>query len=122
MPWYDRGTGSGAEILELFGSIDFDPEYDHKKGRSRRGRSSSIRRSGPWRSVGSVGLNRIYTFENDTGPDDANHAQNGVLILYDPRQQDGRILEDMHLMDVAPTILDRLGEPVPEGMQGKIIC
>lgn len=24
------------EILKLFGRIDFDPSYDHKKGRSRR--------------------------------------------------------------------------------------
>ncbi len=24
------------EILKLFGTIDFDPEYDHKKGRSRQ--------------------------------------------------------------------------------------
>lgn len=23
------------EVLDLFGSIDFDPDYDHKKGRSR---------------------------------------------------------------------------------------
>lgn len=23
-------------IMELFGTIDFDPGYDHKKGRSRR--------------------------------------------------------------------------------------
>lgn len=25
-----------AEILKIFGSIDFDPSYDHKKGRTRR--------------------------------------------------------------------------------------
>lgn len=24
------------EVLKLFGRIDFDPDYDHKKGRSRR--------------------------------------------------------------------------------------
>jgi Arc/MetJ family transcription regulator len=24
------------EVLKIFGTIDFDPEYDHKKGRSRR--------------------------------------------------------------------------------------
>ena len=27
-----------------------------------------------WRSVGTVGTGQIHTFENDTGPDDANHA------------------------------------------------
>lgn len=25
-----------AEIVGLFGSVDFDPTYDHKKGRTRR--------------------------------------------------------------------------------------
>tara|TARA_R110001592_G_scaffold52355_1_gene160252 strand:- start:962 stop:1162 length:201 start_codon:yes stop_codon:yes gene_type:complete len=24
------------QVLKLFGTIDFDPNYDHKKGRSRR--------------------------------------------------------------------------------------
>ncbi len=36
-----------------------------------------------WRSMGFVGgPNRsIYTYENDTGPDDANHAPYGIFIL-----------------------------------------
>src|SRR5262249_48248094 len=34
-----------------------------------------------WRSVGTIGNPDIYTFENDTGPDDANHAQQGMYIL-----------------------------------------
>ena len=33
-----------------------------------------------WRSVGSIGFNSIWTHENDTGPDDANHAQHGIFI------------------------------------------
>jgi predicted AlkP superfamily phosphohydrolase/phosphomutase len=33
-----------------------------------------------WRSVGSVGLNGIYTFENDTGPDEANHDWKGIFL------------------------------------------
>ena len=35
-----------------------------------------------WRSVGTIGGDDgIHTFENDTGPDDANHAQDGMIIL-----------------------------------------
>ena len=37
-----------------------------------------------WRSNGSVGHGRYCTFENDTGPDDANHAQYGLLIAAGP--------------------------------------
>ncbi len=75
-----------------------------------------------WRSVGSLGHNSIYTFENDIGPDDANHAQHGVFILYDPRRSVGRKVEGLNVLDVAPTILDLFGLPVPRDMQGKVIA
>jgi predicted AlkP superfamily phosphohydrolase/phosphomutase len=75
-----------------------------------------------WRSVGSFGLPDIYTFENDTGPDDANHAQNGVFVLWDPhKDHGGRSVDGLQLMDVAPTILDVMGVPVPSDVQGRII-
>ena len=73
-----------------------------------------------WRSVGSVGLNSIYTFENDTGPDDANHAEHGIFILAGTDRAPGKV-ENLHVMDVAPTILKLLGEEVPGDMEGKPI-
>jgi predicted AlkP superfamily phosphohydrolase/phosphomutase len=75
-----------------------------------------------WRALGSFGLPDIYSFENDLGPDDANHDQEGIFVLWDPRQNhDGRYVEGLQLMDVAPTVLDLLGEPVPPDMQGKVV-
>ena len=74
-----------------------------------------------WRSLGSLGHGGIHTFENDTGPDDANHAQQGMFILYDPRQNGGGRRVDAHLMDVAPTILEGMGLPVPRDMEGSVI-
>ena len=73
-----------------------------------------------WRSVGSVGLGSILTFENDTGPDDANHSEQGIFILREPRGRQGQ-LSGLSLFDMAPTILDRFGLEVPAGMQGKVI-
>lgn len=72
-----------------------------------------------WRSVGSLGHGDIYTFENDTGPDEANHAQNGMFILYDPRSPEKKHVTGRQLMDVAPTLLELMGLPVPSDMQGK---
>jgi predicted AlkP superfamily phosphohydrolase/phosphomutase len=73
-----------------------------------------------WRSVGGFGYGGIHTFENDTGPDDCNHASNGLFILYDPRQpNNGREIKGKQLMDVAPTILDMMGVKTPDDMQGK---
>lgn len=74
-----------------------------------------------WRSVGSVGSGTIYTFENDTGPDDANHAQYGIFILYDPcHPGGGRYLDPISIYDIAPTLLHLLGQPIPSAMIGKV--
>jgi predicted AlkP superfamily phosphohydrolase/phosphomutase len=74
-----------------------------------------------WRSVGSVGLGSIHTFSNDTGPDDANHAQHGICILKSNGSSGGKELEGLHLMDIGPTVLDLLGCEVPGSMEGKVI-
>jgi predicted AlkP superfamily phosphohydrolase/phosphomutase len=75
-----------------------------------------------WRSVGSVGFDSIWTFENDTGPDEANHAQEGIFIYRDPRREDGgRHLGTVDIYDIAPTLLTELGEPFPDGLRGSPI-
>ena len=75
-----------------------------------------------WRSIGSFGLPNIYTFENDTGPDDANHDQDGVFVLWDPRRSHGgQCVERLQLMDVTPTVLDLMKVVPPPGLQGKIV-
>lgn len=75
-----------------------------------------------WRSVGSVGSAGVWTFENDTGPDDANHAQHGIFIHYDPRQPGGgKRLNGLKIYDIAPTVLQSLGQPVPAGIRGTAI-
>lgn len=40
-----------------------------------------------WRSIGTVDaqhLDVIHTFDNDTGPDDCNHAEQGIFVLREP--------------------------------------
>ncbi|MBI4789265.1 MAG: alkaline phosphatase family protein [Chloroflexi bacterium] len=75
-----------------------------------------------WRAVGYIGLNALHTFENDTGPDDANHAQDGIFVYYDPRRKlGGRELSGMRLTDVGPTVLHEMGEIVPADMIGRVI-
>jgi predicted AlkP superfamily phosphohydrolase/phosphomutase len=71
-----------------------------------------------WRAVGTIGGDEgVHTFENDTGPDDANHAQDGLLIMIGPGIPSSR-REGMHLLDVAPTVLDLLGLEIPASMRG----
>jgi predicted AlkP superfamily phosphohydrolase/phosphomutase len=75
-----------------------------------------------WRSVGSVGLGSVYTFENDTGPDEANHAQYGIFIMHNaPGQSVGR-KEGLHLWDVHSTILDLFGlDPAPGALGTSVL-
>ena len=71
-----------------------------------------------WRAVGTVGGDEgLHTFDNDTGPDDANHAQHGMFILRAPGVEPG-LREGAHLLDIAPTVLEMLGQPVPQAMRG----
>ncbi|MDX2159687.1 MAG: alkaline phosphatase family protein [bacterium] len=74
-----------------------------------------------WRAIGSLGYGRHWTFENDTGPDDANHAEEGLFIVHDPRRKGRGRTSDHALIDIAPTILHRMGVAVPPEMQGKVM-
>jgi predicted AlkP superfamily phosphohydrolase/phosphomutase len=73
-----------------------------------------------WRSAGSIGHGRHWTFTNDTGPDDANHAKDGICIMSGPGLPAQR-RDDLDIHDVAPTILRLLGVPIPNGMRGTAV-
>jgi predicted AlkP superfamily phosphohydrolase/phosphomutase len=71
-----------------------------------------------WRSIGGVGYEELYVQENDTGPDDCNHAQFGAFILSAPNLERRGEVEGLRLLDIAPTLLDLASEPIPDSMQG----
>ncbi|HNQ79841.1 MAG TPA: alkaline phosphatase family protein [Candidatus Aminicenantes bacterium] len=71
-----------------------------------------------WRSAGTLGWGTMYLAENDTGPDDAVHAQHGMYIFYDP-QAKVSARKDIDITDIAPTVLKALGLPVPADMKGR---
>jgi len=76
-----------------------------------------------WRSIGTVGSKSIYTFENDTGPDDANHDWHGIFVMKTPAgttQPKGE-QQGLRLYDVAPTVLRLLGMEPPANMIGKSV-
>ena len=91
---YDKVNGVSPDLVVIFGDLR-------------------------WRSVGTVGSNSIHTFENDTGPDDANHAQEGMYLYSHPSLPARGRVDSPTLYDVAPTILTQLGLPVPANMKGK---
>ena len=73
-----------------------------------------------WRSVGAVGTGGIHTFENDTGPDEANHDWHGIFVLSTTGGEAplrGR-LPDVSIYDIAPTLLRLMEQPVPDVLAG----
>ena len=72
-----------------------------------------------WRSIGGVGYPTIHVQENDTGPDDCNHAQHGAFILASSNNPLQGEIEGAHLLDIAPTLLELGGYDVPPSMQGR---
>jgi predicted AlkP superfamily phosphohydrolase/phosphomutase len=72
-----------------------------------------------WRSAGTIGHRSIHIFENDTGPDDANHAQEGIFIWHRPQSELGGRGHTISIYDVAPSILDFFGIEIPVEMIGK---
>ena len=71
-----------------------------------------------WRSAGTMGQGDLYLPENDTGPDDAVHDMMGLYVYYDPRRDLGGRVEDLNILDVAPTLMRAMGLRVPADMEG----
>ncbi len=74
-----------------------------------------------WRSAGTIGNKTLHIFENDTGPDDANHAQEGIFIWHGGGRNGSTGRRTVSIYDVAPSILDYFGIPVPGEMIGRVI-
>jgi predicted AlkP superfamily phosphohydrolase/phosphomutase len=74
-----------------------------------------------WRSNGSLGHGRYWTFDNDTGPDDANHDRNGICIVSGPGVPNVE-RDDLTIYDVAPTILAAAGLDEDPELRGRAIA
>ncbi|MDR7521693.1 MAG: alkaline phosphatase family protein [Armatimonadota bacterium] len=71
-----------------------------------------------WRSAGTIGHPSLYLDENDTGPDDAVHAHEGLYIWHRPGASGARRV-DASIYDVAPTVLRVLGLDGEAGGRGR---
>ncbi len=72
-----------------------------------------------WRSAGTVGNGTVHLFENDTGPDDANHAPEGIFIWHNRGKPAAGSTEKVSIYDVAPSILDFFSITPPADMIGR---
>jgi|Deesub1362A_J573_1020465.scaffolds.fasta_scaffold02687_11 predicted AlkP superfamily phosphohydrolase/phosphomutase len=61
-----------------------------------------------WRAAGTLGYEIPYLLENDLGPDDAVHSEDGVFSLYLPEMESSRNMR-LTIYDFAPTVLRLFG-------------
>ena len=73
-----------------------------------------------WRSAGTLGYDNYYLPENDTGPDDAVHDYNGILIWYSPNRNSS-IEGNFSIYDVTPTVLKYFDIGVDKKFKGNVI-
>src|ERR1017187_851116 len=71
-----------------------------------------------WRSIGGLGDGSPYFQGKDPRPPDSPHPQVGGFFSASPNLPVRGEVEGMHLLDVAPTLLDLAGFETPESMQG----
>jgi len=78
------------------------------------------------RSLGTVGTGCIHRSGNDTGPDDANHAMDGIFIatrMADLRKgkKRNRRIASAACLDITPTILHEFGAAPRPDLAGKVL-
>lgn len=71
-----------------------------------------------WRAVGTVGSDSLFTKTNPVGPDDANHAHEGIFLAGGDGIPNMGKLSGADILDLAPTVLKLMRPGVPPDMQG----
>ena len=56
----------------------------------------------------------------DAGVKAAGHRSEGIFFAYGPSIESGKTLDGLTVVDVAPTLLHSIGEPVPEHVDGTV--
>ncbi len=117
-----RLEGTVDPAGKALGTLVFKPEELHHKVRNVAPDLIVHFGSLYWRSIGGVGYPALHVLENDTGPDDCNHAQFGALILATPNSPLSGELTGASLLDIAPTLLELGGYEIPCSMQGRSLA
>lgn len=94
---YPRVTGVAPDLIVYFGDLR-------------------------WRALATLGLGQgLYTEDNDTGPDHANHAERGIFLLSGTDLAPGR-RDELSIYDVAPTLHSLLGLAPESEHRGRLIA
>ena len=100
----------GEVLLEVFDGDDLFPTDEESPDLVVSGRETYESRSTVANDV--IG---------DTGVYDASHRSEGIVLCRGPSIDAGATLRGARVVDVAPTLLHGIGEPVPENADGRVL-
>ncbi len=120
----DKLEALGNEQGEPIGTRVYRPEELYTQTRNIPPDLIAILGDLYWRSVGSVGYGRgtVWVYENDTGPDDANHDWEGIFIMSGPSVKARGPRQGLQIYDVGATILAYFGLEPEDELLGKPIA
>ena len=75
-----------------------------------------------WRSAGTIGYDTLFLEENDTGPDDSVHSFEGIYAISGPGVEGTGPGPTEKLIDIGPSVLAYMGQPIPKSVQGTPIA
>jgi predicted AlkP superfamily phosphohydrolase/phosphomutase len=75
--------------------------------------------AGHWGVNERVGYGSIYSYDTLLGQDDGIHGEDCTFMMAGPNVPRSGEIEGGELLDVAPTMLDILGVPIPDDFEGK---
>ena len=114
---FENVTGPDGEEL---GTLVFRPEEIYREVRNVAPDLVVHFGGLDWRSIGGVGYRGAFHLrENDSGPDDCNHAQFGAFILAAPNVPELGEINSAKLLDIAPTLMEVGGYEIPDAFQGR---
>jgi predicted AlkP superfamily phosphohydrolase/phosphomutase len=74
---------------------------------------------GSWRALDGVGYPTLHAHAGDTALDGCSYSQVGSFIVAAPNNPVYGEIEGVHMLDMAPTLLELGGYDIPSAMQGK---
>ncbi|MBU0496833.1 MAG: alkaline phosphatase family protein [Candidatus Thermoplasmatota archaeon] len=74
-----------------------------------------------WKIAGTIGWNSLYIDQDDRGLDFGVHDWSGVFVKYNPSVRGQGKRDDLHILDVAPSVLHDFQVDIPEDFRGKVI-
>ncbi|QLG48565.1 alkaline phosphatase family protein [Natrinema halophilum] len=101
---------SGETVLEVFDGDDLFPTDEKSPDLVVGGR-------GTYESRSAVSDRTL----GDTGTYDASHRSEGIVLCRGPSIEADATLRGARVVDIAPTLLHGIGEPVPENADGRVL-